>query len=68
MQDYLTTEEVAAELRTTPGTVRWWHSVGRGPKSVKPGRRRLYLRSDVDAYVRASRPGGLAAAEKTSAR
>lgn len=49
--DYLTTEEVAALLRTKPQTVRWWHSVGRGPASFKVGKRRLYPRAEVEAWV-----------------
>lgn len=52
---YLTTEELAAELRTTVETVHWWHKTGKGPKSFKVGRRRLYAREDVDAFVAAAR-------------
>lgn len=56
---YLTTEEVAAELRVPAETLRYWRSHGRGPKSFKlPGARRvLYARDDVDAYVQAARSG-----------
>ncbi len=58
--DYMTTEEVAEHLRTTPATVRWWHSVGKGPASVRVGRRRLYARTDVKAWIEESRGIGAA--------
>jgi DNA-binding transcriptional MerR regulator len=51
----LTTAEVAEHFRTTPSTVRYWHFAGTGPVSVKIGKRRLYRRSDVDAYEAAER-------------
>lgn len=60
MKDNLTTEEVADWLRTSPETVRFWRHVGKGPRSFKIGRRVLYARSDVEAYVeRAKCPGDL---------
>lgn len=51
MPEYLTTKEVAELLRTSPETVRYWAWRGEGPKSFKAGRRRLYAREDVDAYI-----------------
>ena len=53
--DYLTTEEVATELRTSPETVRWWRHANKGPKSFKVGRRVLYAREDLDSFVAAAR-------------
>ena len=53
--DYLTTEEVAELLRTTPETVRYWKHVKKGPKSFKVGRRVLYAREDVEAFVAEAR-------------
>lgn len=55
MHTYLTTEEVADMLRTTPDTVRFWHKAGKGPASFKLGRRRLYTRADVEDFVRRAR-------------
>ncbi len=49
--EFLTTEELATKLRTTPETCRYWRHVGKGPASFKVGRRRLYARSDVDAWI-----------------
>ena len=47
----MTTEEAAEYLRTSPSTMRYWHSLGKGPRSVKIGVRRLYKLSDCDQFV-----------------
>lgn len=49
----LFTEDIAELMQVTPGTVRWWASVGRGPKSSRPGgsKRRIYLAEDVRAWL-----------------
>lgn len=47
----MTTEEVADLLRTAPSTVRYWRHVGTGPVGRRVGRRVLYTRADVDAWV-----------------
>lgn len=54
---YLTTEEVAQELRVRPETVRDWRKSGnqRGPKSFRINGRVLYAREDVDAFIDAAR-------------
>lgn len=57
MDSYLTTEEVADLLRTTPETIRYWRHVGKGPKSFKVGRRVLYAREDLDAFIAQARAG-----------
>ncbi len=49
--EYLTTEEIAQLFRTSPGTVRYWRHVGKGPKSFRAGRRVLYRESDVRAWA-----------------
>jgi excisionase family DNA binding protein len=54
MPDYLTTKEVADLLRTPLETVHYWHRVGKGPRSFKVGRRRLFARSDVEAFIQAA--------------
>lgn len=51
MDDLLTTEEVALLLRKTPSTMRYLRYVGAGPRSFKLGRRVLYRRCDVEAYI-----------------
>ncbi len=51
LERYLITEEIAERFRTSPGTVRYWRHVGKGPKSFRAGRRVLYRASDVDAWA-----------------
>jgi hypothetical protein len=38
---FLTTEELAELLRTSPETCRYWRHVGKGPDSFRVGRRVL---------------------------
>jgi excisionase family DNA binding protein len=56
-QDFLTTAEVASLLRVPSETVRFWRHVGKGPRSFKipGGRRVLYAREDVEAWLAAAR-------------
>lgn len=51
MPEYMTVSEVAALLRTSPATVRYWRHVGSGPAAVKVGRRVLYDRADVQTWI-----------------
>ncbi len=55
--EYLTTEEIAQLFRTSPGTVRYWRHVGKGPRSFRAGRRVLYRESDVRAWADALHAG-----------
>ncbi|HWI42000.1 MAG TPA: helix-turn-helix domain-containing protein [Nocardioides sp.] len=61
MTRYLTTQEVAEALRTSPETVRYWRHVGKGPKSFKVGRRVLYAIEDVDQFLADAQAAGGAA-------
>jgi excisionase family DNA binding protein len=54
-REYLTTQEVADRLRTSPETVRYWRHRGEGPPSWKCGRRVLYSREDLDRWIAAAR-------------
>jgi excisionase family DNA binding protein len=47
---FLFIEEIAEETRTPPSTVRHWIATGK-LASVRPGRRRLVRRSDLDAFL-----------------
>jgi len=58
MDDFLTTAETAKALRTPVETLRYWRHVGKGPNSFRLGRRVLYARADVEAFVEAARRGG----------
>jgi len=55
MSEYMTTDEVAELSRTSAETVRYWRHVGKGPKSFKVGRRVLYDRADVQAWLDAAK-------------
>ncbi len=57
----LTPEEAAAWLRVPVGTLTRWRSEGRGPVSVRLGKRVRYAVDDLDAYVRAAREAGATA-------
>ena len=57
MDEYMLTEEVAAYYRTSPETVRYWRHVGKGPVSFKLGRRVLYARADVEAWIDEAKAG-----------
>ena len=48
---YMTTNDIAELLRTSPETVRYWRHIGTGPKSFKVGRRVLYDSADVTAWL-----------------
>jgi excisionase family DNA binding protein len=55
MADFLTTDELAMLLRAPTETVRYWRHVGKGPRSFKVGRRVLYAREDVEAFIAKAR-------------
>ncbi|CAN5398193.1 hypothetical protein BH11ACT8_BH11ACT8_04330 [soil metagenome] len=56
MTEYLTTEEVAAATRLPVETLRYYRKQGdMGPASFKLGRRVLYAREDVEAWIAAAR-------------
>lgn len=48
---FLTPPELAGLLKTTPGVLRKWRYLGRGPAYVKDGQTIRYRRSAVDAYL-----------------
>ena len=52
---FMTTAEVTELLRMPVESVRWWRHVGKGPRSFKLGRRVLYAREDVDAFIEQAR-------------
>jgi predicted DNA-binding transcriptional regulator AlpA len=49
--DLLTTAEVALIVRAPVSTVRYWRYIGTGPKCFKLGRRVVYWRADVNAWL-----------------
>ena len=53
--DLLTISEAAALLRAPVATLRYWRHLGTGPRSFRLGRRVLYRRQDLYAWVDARR-------------
>lgn len=51
----LTEQEAAGVLGQSPNTLRQWRCQGRGPRWTKAGRRVLYSRSDLDAWLAGQR-------------
>jgi DNA-binding transcriptional MerR regulator len=51
MQDLLTTDEVAKLTRAPAATLRYWRHIGTGPRSGRIGRRAVYVRADVEAWI-----------------
>lgn len=52
-QEYLTSKEAAAYRRLAEITLRKERMSGTGPRYVKHGRRVLYVKADLDTYLRA---------------
>ena len=51
-REFLLLEEVARECRAPLASVRHWIATGRLP-SIRPGRRRLVSRADLDQFLTA---------------
>ncbi|OBG28385.1 AlpA family transcriptional regulator [Mycobacterium sp. 852002-51057_SCH5723018] len=58
--EILYTEEVAALTRVPVATLRWMKHVGRGPNWGKLGKRVIYRRADVEAWIESAFDGGAA--------
>jgi excisionase family DNA binding protein len=55
MQDYLSTPEAAVIIGVSTATLRRLRGAGMGPIYVKIGRRVIYRRTDLDAWMRSLR-------------
>jgi excisionase family DNA binding protein len=51
-ESWLTLPEVAGVLRVSPRTLYSWREEGGGPPGYRVGRRLLFKRPEVDAWVR----------------
>lgn len=51
MTDLLYIEEAAQEAKKSVATMRWLRATGQGPRSGKLGRRVVYRRADLDAWI-----------------
>jgi excisionase family DNA binding protein len=58
--DLLTIVEAAEVLRTPVGTLRYWRHCNTGPRSFRLGRRVLYRRDDLIAWIAAQRERAVA--------
>ena len=52
LADFLTQDEAASELRVCRRTLDRWQRLNEGPPITKIGRRVLYRRSSVQAWLR----------------
>jgi predicted DNA-binding transcriptional regulator AlpA len=51
LTDFLTPAELASELRVCQRTLDRWNMLGEGPPRVTVGRRVLYRRSSITAWL-----------------
>jgi hypothetical protein len=61
LADFLTQDEAAAELKICERTLDRWRRLGEGPPITKLGRRVLYRRSSLQAWLRTRERHGDAA-------
>jgi hypothetical protein len=57
LNDLLTLTETAELLRTPVATLRYWRHLGIGPVGFRLGRRVVYRRADVSAWIDDQRVG-----------
>jgi hypothetical protein len=60
LSDFLTKEELAAELRRNPRTLDRWDALGMGPPRTHVGRKVLYRRASVQQWLCAQERHGRA--------
>lgn len=51
MKELLSTKEVSREWGISEGTLRWWRHADDGPASFKLGKRVVYRRNAVEAWI-----------------
>jgi hypothetical protein len=51
LSEFLTKEELAAELRRNPRTLDRWNVLGMGPPRTHVGRKVLYRRASVEKWL-----------------
>lgn len=52
LDDYMERDELLAELKICGKTLDRWHALGKAPpKTTLPGRRTVYRRSSVEAWL-----------------
>jgi hypothetical protein len=71
LEDFLTREELASELRRSPRTLDRWEVLGMGPPRTVIGRTVLYRRTSTQRWLAAQEnrnAGNAAAAQRSSNR
>lgn len=58
LSEFLTKEELAAELRRNPRTLDRWDALGVGPARTHVGRQVLYRRASVERWLAAQEHQG----------
>ncbi len=58
LSEFLTKEELAAELRRNTRTLDRWQVLGMGPPRTLVGRKVLYRRASVERWLVAQEQGG----------
>lgn len=53
--DYLDAVQLEAKTGTVASTWLYWASIGKGPRSFKIGRRRVWARRDFEEWLEAQR-------------
>lgn len=53
--EYMAISDVSAATGIAAGTLRYWRHINEGPASFKMGRRVMYRRDDVEAWIAAQR-------------
>lgn len=51
MSEIFGIEQFAEKVNASINTVRYWRTIGYGPKSARIGRRVVYRRADVEAWI-----------------
>lgn len=49
----ITIQRLSEEIGVPEATLRYWRQQGTGPKSARIGRRVMYRRADVEAWIQA---------------
>jgi hypothetical protein len=65
LADWLTEEELASQLKHHERTLARWRVLGIGPRFTRCGRKFIYHRDDLAAWLRA---GGVAAPKQSQQR
>lgn len=53
MTEIFGTKQLAEKLNASVHSVRYWRTIGFGPRSTRIGSRVVYRRADVDAWISA---------------